>query len=203
MEESIYKQKKALYTEIKKINNTEIKNFVKLGLDRAPHEFWESSSSGTGLYHPPEDQGRSGLIRHVIKCAATAKELCRYFNLPDEETDVVLAGTILHDIKKNGDPWGNSTHPGHGFIGAKFLEQFELKEPTKTEVINCVRYHMGRFTGPDKDLENLERERACKPNQKELIVQLSDFFCSRKYASFLPGISLKNEDIEGFFKKFY
>jgi putative nucleotidyltransferase with HDIG domain len=202
MEESTYKQKKALYKELKKINDPEIKNFVKFSLDNSPHEFWESPCSGTGLYHPPEDQGKSGLIRHVIKCAATAKDLCRYFNLPDGETDVVLAGTILHDIKKNGDPWGNSTHPNHGLIGAKFLEQFELKEPTKTEVINCVRYHMGRFTGSNEDLENLERERACKPNQKELIVQLSDFFCSRKYASFLPGISLKNEDIEGFFKRF-
>ena len=189
--------KVALYSQLKEIQDSEIRNFVKEGLDHAPEGFWHIACSGTGRYHPPENQGDAGLIRHLCKCIVTSKDLCRYFGLSQYDTDVVLAGTILHDIKKNGEPWGVSTHMEHGLTGSKFLEQFNLREPAKTEIMNCVRYHMGRFTGTKSDIE-----RASNPTQKELIVQMTDLFCSRKYASWLPEINVKDEDIQNFLKRF-
>jgi putative nucleotidyltransferase with HDIG domain len=189
--------KQALYTQLKEIQDNEIRNFVKEVLDHAPEGFWHTPCSGTGKYHPPENQGDAGLIRHLLKCVVTAKDLCRYFGLNQEDTDIVLAATILHDIKKNGEPWGESTDMEHGLIGAKFLDKFELREPAKTEIKNCVRYHLSRFTRTREDVE-----RASNPTQKELIVQMTDLFCSRKYASWLPDINVKEEDIKNFFKKF-
>jgi hypothetical protein len=189
--------KEALYSQLNEIQDSEIRNFVKEALDNAPEGFWHIACSGTGKYHPPENQGDAGLIRHLCKCIITAKDLCRYFGLTQEETDIVLAGTILHDIKKNGDIWGVSTHPEHGIMGSRFLEQFKLKEPVKTEIKSLVRYHMGRFTGTKEDIE-----RCSNPNKKELIVQMTDMFCSRKYASWLPGINVKDEDIQNFLNRF-
>jgi len=189
--------KESLYSQLKEIKDPNIKNFVKEFLNQAPKEFWHSPCSGTGKYHPPENQGDAGLIRHLIKCVQTARDLCRYFKLSQRDTDIVMVATILHDIKKNGDPWGQNTDMNHGLIGAEFIDKFKLKEPEKTEIKNCVRYHLNRFTGTKEDIK-----RASNPTQKELIVQLTDLFCSRKYASFLPGINVKEEDIKNFLKKF-
>jgi len=189
--------KEILYLKIQEIKDEDIRVFVKTALDNAEEQFWHIPCSGTGKYHPPENQGDGGVIRHLIKCVETSKDLCRYFGLNEEETDIVIAGTILHDIKKYGEPWGEVTHPEHGKMGSDFLERFELKEPAKTQIRDCVRYHMRQFTGTKEDIE-----RASNPDKKELIVQLADLFCSRKYASWLPGIELNKEDIDNFFNRF-
>jgi len=188
--------KDALYSQLSEIKDEEIRNFVKNVLDNAPEGFWTTPCSGTGRYHPPENQGDAGLIRHLIKCIVTAKDLCRYFNLSPLETDIVLAGTILHDIKKNGEPWKTSTDYKHGKIGADYLSQFQLREPEKKEIMNCVRYHMGRFAQPEE-----EAERASKPTITELVVQMTDLFCNRQYASWLPGINVSQQAIEEFLPK--
>ena len=78
-----------------------------------------------------------------------------------------------------------------------FLEKFSLREPEKTEIKNCVRYHIGRFAYPEE-----EAERAKNPTQNELIVQMADLFCSRKYASWLPGVNVPQEEIDNFPSKF-
>lgn len=186
--------KSALYSQLKDIKDAKIRNFTKEVLDNAPEGFWTTPCSGTGKYHPLENQGETGLIRHLIKCVITAKDLCRYFSLSEKDSDIVLAATILHDIKKNGEPWGQSTDMEHGLIGSKFLDKFQLREPEKTEIKNCVRFHLGRFT---RTLEDVGR--ASNPTQKEMIVQITDLFCSRKYASWLPGINVNGEDIRKFF----
>ena len=187
--------KKLLYSKLNEINDLEIRGFVKEVLDNAPEGFWIIPCSGTGKYHPPEDQGEGGVIRHLVKCVVTGADLCGYFDLPQEDKDIVLAGIFLHDIKKFGDPLGESSDPDHARIGANFLEKFSLREPEKTEIMNCVRYHMGRFVHPE------EIERAKNPTQKELIVQLADFFGSRKYASWLPSVNVSQEDIDKFLRE--
>lgn len=103
------KQKHALYSHLPKIQDAEIREFAREVLDNVPEGFWKTPCSGTGKYHPLENQGEAGLIRHLIKCIYVAEDLCRYFNLSQEDKDIVLAGTILHDIKKNGEPWREST----------------------------------------------------------------------------------------------
>jgi len=197
MEKQTQILKKALYSKVNLIQDLEIQKFVKEVLDNAPEGFWLTPCSGTGKYHPPENQGEGGLIRHLLKCIETGLDLCRYFNLSQQDTEVVLAGIFLHDIKKNGEPWGQSTDMEHGIIGAKFLDKFELREPEKTEIKNCVRYHLGRFTRTFEDVS-----RASNPTQKELIVQMTDLFCSRMYASWLPGVNVPEEEIKKFPKFF-
>lgn len=189
--------KNALYAQLAKIKDSEIRRFTTEVLEAAPEGFWTIPCSGSGRFHPPEDQGENGLVRHLIKCVFVAEDLCLYFGLSQEDKDIVLAAVLLHDVKKNGDPWGKVTAAQHGKLGADFLDKFALKEPAKTEIKDCVRYHMYRFTGTQDDVT-----RASKPSLKEQIVQLTDLFSSRKYASWLPGVNVSQEEIEKFLKKF-
>lgn len=187
--------KTLLYNQLKEIKDNDIRNFVKEVLDNAPLGFWKAPCSSSGKYHPTENQGEGGIIRHLIKCVVTAKDLCVYFQISEKDTNIVLAGTILHDIQKNGIPWEDRTHKDHANIGADFLMQFKLKEPEKSEIINCVRYHMNRYAESEED-----RKRASNPTLKEHIVQMTDMFCSRKYASWLPGLNVSDENIINFSK---
>jgi HD superfamily phosphodiesterase len=118
--------------------------------------------------------------------------LSRFYNISDIDRDIVVAGAILHDIQKHGIPWAQSTHHEHALIAYKWLDQFELKEH-KNEIRNCVRYHMGQWSAPRKEVK-----RATSPKLNELIVQLADYLSSRKGISFLPGIDIGEERIIGY-----
>ncbi len=185
--------KQTLYAKVEEINDLDIRRFTKQALDNTSEWFWVSPCSGTRKHHPPENQVEGGIIIHTLKCIPVAKDLCYYFNLNPEDTNIVVAGVILHDIKKFGEPWGQSSDKEHGRIGAEYLERFELKELAKTEIKNCVRYHMGRFEKQDKNLTSF--------SMKEYVVQVTDFFCSREYASWLPGRKLNEDEIKDFILK--
>jgi putative nucleotidyltransferase with HDIG domain len=185
--------KGSLYFAVTGISDPHIRVFVNDALDHAPEQFWTDPCSGSGKYHPPEDQGLGGVVRHLVKGAAIASELCRYYNLADMDRNIVIAATILHDIKKNGEPWGTITTKDHGLTAYNWLGQFDLKNPEKDEIRDCVRYHMWRWAEPEE-----EKARAMKPTLNESIVQLTDYFSSRKCASFLPGINLSEEQIRNY-----
>ncbi len=181
----------SLYKQIEKIHDTDIKKFTKLALDNAPPEFWIAPCSSSGKHHPPEDNGEGGILRHKIKGAYVVPELARFYDISELDADIVGSGWLLHDIRKNGILWGNKTHSAHGLIAYVWLQQFPLKQPEKEAICNCVRYHMGRWSQPAE-----EAERALKPTTNELIVQLTDYVCSRECASFLPGIGLSEDVIK-------
>jgi hypothetical protein len=170
-----------LYDLTEKIDSKDIRAFTHEALYNAPKKFWEAPSSSSGRYHPPEDQGKGGLVRHIIKATCVAEELSRFYDLKNEDKDIVIAATLLHDIKKNGLRWGEMTDYTHGLIAYNWLSRFNLKDPSKTQIRNCVRYHMGRWVQPESELE-----RALNPTIHEQIVQLSDYISSRKSISFMP-----------------
>ena len=179
------KDTKRLYGLISKINSDDIKLYTLDALNKADDEFWTAPASSTGKYHPPEDLGESGLVRHVIKAVYVAEEFFRFYDnfLEQKDKDIVISAVLLHDIKKNGLIWGNRTDYTHGLIAYKWLDQFKLDDAdAKREIRNCVRYHMGRWVQPaDSELES-----AISPSINEHIVQVSDYVSSRKGISFMP-----------------
>jgi len=183
----------SLYKQVKKIKDADIQKFTNLALDHAPPEFWIAPCSSSGHHHPPEDNGEGGVMRHLIKGIYMSLELARFFSISETNTDIVVSGYILHDIQKNGIPWGNKTDDTHGKIASLWLMQFPLKEPEKEAICNCVRYHMGQWVQPEEEVI-----RALHPTKNELIVQLTDYVCSREYASFLPGRSLSKRVIKNY-----
>jgi len=192
---------KILYEEVSKIEDPKIKLFTETALENADPEFWTASCSGTGKHHPPEDQGIGGLQRHLVKATIIARQFARRAMFSDHETDMAVAATILHDIQKNGIPWGESTYYAHGIIGAEWLEQFPLADPTgKREILDAVKFHMAPWhyvhnpRGKDiftqeEMLDNLNGmvRALLYPRRIELAVREGDYWGSREDASFYPG----------------
>jgi len=187
------KYKGLMLQEAEKIQDKGILSFVHLALNAADPRFFLDPSSSSGKYHPPEDQGLGGAVRHTVKAAEIAYELSRMYMLSDKGRDMAFAATLLHDICKNGNPWTDKTNYEHGLIGYNFLSQFDLVQPEKEMIMNAVRYHMGQWVQPVSELGG-----AINASKLEQVVQIADYIASRKCASYLPGIDLTQETIENY-----
>ena len=183
--------KQRLYDQAKRIKDPDIRKFTTTALDNAPAEFWIAPCSSTGKHHPPEDNVDGGSVIHTLKCLALVPQLAELRSLSEVNTDIAFSATTLHDIKKNGEPWGNRTDYTHGLIAYRWLAQFPLKEPEKEAIRDCVRYHMAKWVEPESEVI-----RATHPTKTEEVVQLVDYVCSRDDISFLPGIKLPEDVIK-------
>lgn len=190
------------FSVINYIKDPDIQEFVNHALDRADSRFWKAPASSTGKYHPPEDNGEGGLVRHILKDVAITYELARFFSVDNHSRDIVMAGGFLHDVVKNGVPWGERTDYTHGLLGYNYLGKLKLKQPDKIRIMDCVRYHMGQWVKPEETELNgaLEPQRSLLDicNKEKLIAQLADYFASRECASFLPGVNLTKKQIENY-----
>ena len=190
-----------LFKEVEGIKDDKIKKFVITVLDNANPEFWKAPSSSSGKYHPPEDQGERGLLRHVIKAVSVCKQYARRAVFSESETDISLAAVILHDVCKNGIEWGKNTDYAHGYLTYNWLNQFKLDKRIKETIKNGVRYHMfpwcyiispfedRNYTNKEMKVNLEEYQRASYPSRIELAVREADYWASRKNMSFLPGVN--------------
>lgn len=137
--------------EIKLIQSVKVRRLVELTLQHAPPGFWTDASSSSSKYHPPQSQGRQGLLRHVKSMAKFAIKLCDVYSCTVEETDAVIAATLLHDVAKRGILWGKHTIPTHDAEGYIFIKRvvtkFELNDvPLLDEILNSVLWHYGKWS---------------------------------------------------------
>jgi len=198
-----------LYKRAELIQSKSLVKTVKEILDAAAPAFWDAQCSTTGRFHPAEDQGKQGLIRHLVKATYVFEAEARRTRFEDYEFDSGLAATILHDIKKNGELWGKDTDYTHGIIGANFIKKFKFSDNTiKKMVMKGVRYHMAPwnttldsskvrlarkdpkaalFSQEDMNNELEERTRGLFPSKVEKAVQDADYWASRENMSFYPG----------------
>jgi len=193
-----------LEKEIEKIKSRSIRRFTEEALLKADSRFWLAPCSSTGKYHPPEDRGEGGLVRHIRKAVVVAGEFGRRAKFSQLEFDLAISAVILHDICKNGIPWGEYTDFTHGLIASEWLKQFKLSnELVKQMILDAVRYHMAPWcyaVNPfenrvysaeemRKNLDELSRALVC-PSRIELAVREGDYWASRQEMSFLPGKSI-------------
>ena len=193
-----------LNNELKKIKSIEVKNFIETALNNANPKFWEAPASSSGKYHPYEDLGKGGLVRHIQKGVAVIEQYARRALFSEYESDLAIGAFLVHDIKKNGISWGEKTDYTHGIIGSEWLKQFEMDDQTgKQMILNAVRYHMTPWCWVVPPFENrlytkkemndnlAELTRALvSPSRIELAVREGDYWSSRQSMSFLPGKSI-------------
>ncbi len=209
------KELPALNEELEKIKSDDIKKFTKEALINAPEQFWTCACSGSGKFHPYEDQGKGGLVRHVKKGISVIGHYAKRAYFSQRETDFSYSAFLLHDIKKNGNPWEERTDYKHGIIAAEWLDNnFELKKDItgKQIILDAIRYHMApwltifsnektfaiwgksedvTFTGKELGEYTDELTRALlNPSRIELAVREADYWASRKDMSYLPGKSI-------------
>lgn len=205
----MFEFKSELYKRIDSIQSKSLRKTVSNILYAADEKFWTDPCSGSGIYHPAEDQGEAGLVRHLVKATYVFEQEARRQRFEDYEFDAGMSATILHDIKKNGEVWGKETDFTHGIIGANFIKKFYFGDKTvKKMVMSGVRYHMApwnttipnakRFWGAEHKNANIftyeellkelaERNRGLCPSRMEKAVQDADYWASRENMSFYPG----------------
>lgn len=171
---------------VESINDSDIRFFVQEALDDAPNEFWETVASVSRRNHPPEDNLPRGLLIHTIKALEVAEELFRFFGVFDEtERDIIRASVLLHDLYKQGHPWGKFTDREHGKICANILNKYTLNSYIKRKIQLCIETHMSRWAYPMESLKAF-----IIPDKLQMITALSDYIASRNNISFYPGISI-------------
>jgi putative nucleotidyltransferase with HDIG domain len=135
--------KRLYYQEINKIQDKDILNFTIYAANNAAPEFYQVPCSSSGRFHPVEDNGKQGLLRHLIKASTVAEQFARRSMFNQYEIDMARSATLLHDICKNGHPWGKYTDYRHGIIAVEFLKVFPLNNDTTRKIItDAIRYHM-------------------------------------------------------------
>lgn len=192
-------EKKIIYDFIidmleKEISDEDIKNITRKVLDQSDIKIFTKPSSSSGKYHPLENNGKYGLLKHTIKTIIVSKELAYFYNIKDIEKDAVISACILHDISKFDSITGKLLE-NHGKIAynhiIKVASEFNSK---KVDMISkCVRYHMYRFTKSYVE-KNISTDH---PDIIVKIVQLSDFISSRKNIPFFSQKNIKKYFSEG------
>lgn len=186
--------------EVEKIESEDIKRFIYDVFNQVDLKFWVAPASSTGKYHPEEDNGEGGLVRHVIKGCAVAEQFARRAQFTQREMDITMAAVLLHDTCKNGVVWGRYTDYTHGKIAAEWLAHFPMEDTTARQMIcDAVRYHMAPWcyvVSPFEDRQFSREEmqanweevvRGMNPSRIERAVQEADYWSSRKSMSFFPG----------------
>lgn len=121
------KFEKAFEQELSYITDNTFKGYIVKFLDTCPDWILSSPSSSTGKYHPADEINEMGMIIHVKRCVAMALEYSRLKDMTHRQTDVLIAGCMLHDVYKAGKTERiNFTSPVHALDVYNALTEFTL-----------------------------------------------------------------------------
>lgn len=190
--------------DLAKIKDTNVRTFTEAALEAVDDKFYTEPASSSGKFHPPEDNGAGGVVRHVKKGIVVVEQFARRAVFSEMERDIALSAFLLHDSCKNGVVWGKDTDYTHGYLASEWLKQFRLEDAfAKETLLDAVRYHMApwvyrhtpwakeSFTKQEMQENIAELHRALtNPTRIELAVQHADFWSSRKEMSYLPGANI-------------
>lgn len=193
--------------DLAKIKDANVRSFTESALEAVDDNFYTAPSSASGKYHPPEDKGMGGVVRHVKKGVYVVERYARRAMFSDMERDIALSAYILLDTCKNGVVWGKDTDYTHGYLAFEWLQQFKLEDAFAKEVLtNAVRFHMapwvyrhvpwsrgesGMFTRKEMEDNMAEMHRALtQPTKIELAVRDADYWAAQEGMSYLPGASI-------------
>lgn len=166
--------------ELKRIFDRKIREFARLCLTQAPDYLFEDcpSSSG-GKYHPLDELGSDGTLIHTKKVFTLAYEMVKAMDCEDSR-DIVLAASIIHDLRKQGIYASGHTVKDHPDHAARLVTEVQdatqlLTEDQYKMLKNCVGYHYGPW-GEGKWSKPMEQY-----TKEELSLFLSDYVVSKRF----------------------
>lgn len=177
-----------LKREINLIKNPQLREAVKRCIKDRTRKLKIIPASKYGKYHPPDERGPGGLIKHIKRVVWFVKALKKAFGLSDEEHDCHLVAALLHDIsnvdivafdeegaiKVDWDKY--KIHPKlSAQIAVKYMhgKGIDLEDPQLMKILDIIRSHMGPWYA--------EEEHNCKlPLSKlEILFYIADYIASR------------------------
>jgi hypothetical protein len=170
--------------EINDINN---RRFAHCLLDRVPDYFFIVPASSSGKYHPQNDLGEGGLVRHSISVLRMLEHLLEpegYFDFTDEQKDLLKIAALFHDCMKSGtqEEYEKNKHTKflHPLYAANFIMTTAIKNGYPYEkalfIYNAVISHMGQWNTSKHEEGKLPVPN--EPHQKAL--HLADYLASRR-----------------------
>jgi len=153
-----------LLDEINYIFDESIKLFVRSVLLRAS-SFWTIPSSFSGKYHPADEHNEGGNVLHTKRVVRAAKIMSESYSLNREDTDIILAACLLHDVTKGIRLEGETSFhydPMHPYTVGKLVKKCQeedkkyasesqsstlfLTEETVQSILRLVRCHLGPWS---------------------------------------------------------
>ena len=127
--------------------------------------FWSIPSSFSGKYHPADEHNYGGNVLHTKRVVRAAKIMCQSYSLTREDTDIVFAACILHDVTKGIKLEGeDSFHydPMHPYTVARLVKRCQeddknyasesqsstlfISEDIVQSILRLVRCHLGPWS---------------------------------------------------------
>ena len=171
--------------EIDKLQDEENRKFAHTLLSNVPDYFFSVPASSSGKYHPSNDLGNGGLVRHSISVARMLEHLIEpygYYDFDDEQKELLKIAALFHDCMKSGtqEEYEKNKHTKflHPLYAANFIMTTAIKNGYPYEkalfIYNAVISHMGQWnTNGTAKLPTPET-----PDQK--VLHLADYLASRK-----------------------
>lgn len=131
--------------ELDQIISPDFKEFVINKLEQAPDFILDMPSSTTGKYHPADEIGPTGMVKHIKRCVVIADEIARLEQHSDDEKDILIAGCILHDLFKTGKVKEKYTVAEHPIYSFQFIMEGVSHKYQKLLAYICLA-HEGQWT---------------------------------------------------------
>lgn len=170
--------------EINYIKNADLKESLKLIVDKLPDYFFYEAASSTGKYHPKYALGDGGLLRHSKAATKIGLEL---LNNPligskysPREKDMLLLSLLVHDGLKRGLTEEKYTRVDHPILMAYFIldnyQTFKLNLEDAKFISDVIKTHMGPYNTDFNGNVVLETPK----NKYQSFVHMCDYLASRK-----------------------
>lgn len=138
--------------ELVQIKGLERRNFVEKILLLGSDDLMTWQSSSTGKYHPGDEIRPEGMIIHIKRCVMLAPDTARMFSLGKYGEDLLIAGSLVHDLWKRGE--NNDAHhtaSDHMIIAFKMIMnlRYDGADSFQTDLARIVLHHEGKWSPPD------------------------------------------------------
>lgn len=176
-----------MINEIDSINNPQIRRFANTLLNRVPDYFFKVPASSSGKYHPKNDLGEGGLVRHSISVKRMLEHLIEpdgFFDFTDDEKDLLIVAALFHDCMKSGTQEEYEKNDRTKFLHPLYAANFVITTSIingfnyewATYIANAVISHMGQWNTNKNEEGTLPLP--VSPAQK--VLNLADYLASRK-----------------------
>lgn len=171
--------------EIDTIKDIDNRKFALILLSKVPDYFFSVPASSSGKYHPKNDLGEGGLVRHSISVARMLDHLLEpygYFDFNEEQKDLLKIAALFHDCMKSGTQEeyekGKHTKFLHPLYAANFIMTEAITNSYSYEkalfIYNAVIAHMGQWN------TNVTGELPTPKTPDQKVLHLADYLASRK-----------------------
>ena len=172
---------------IDEINDIDNRRFAHYLLDRVPDFFFIVPASSSGKYHPKNDLGEGGLVRHSISVLRMLEHLLEpegYFDFTDEQKDLLKIAALFHDCMKSGTQEEYENNQRTKFLHPLYAANFIMTTAIENEypyekalfIYDAVIAHMGQWNKNKNESGMLPTP----TTMSQKVLHLADYLASRK-----------------------